>query len=697
MWCQVQVREDRLTLPSYDEGAPDPNPQFPQFYRDEFPNYPYPILQGSNKIRHMTAWRVIVMENEYLSCRILPDLGGHVHGCTDKISGKEIFYSNPAVRKSQMARGGFLSTGIESSFPYAHSRVTGSPVDFAYSVTAGVGRVVVEDQDRASGMTWRDEFILRPGVAVLEQRVALANTGAARQPYHWWANAAVELDDPHLKIVYPVKWMLPHGDGPMFDWPLNNGVDLSDVANHQKAVGLFGHGSNEPWMAIYKPSSRSGVAHWADPRQLPGKKIWLWAEDNKIVLETLTEKFNSYVEMQAGTSETQPEFLFLEPGEVKRFNEYWIPFRDLSSVARVTPDLVLGIKRSGGSPAIELAATRKIAGAKIRVLDGAKAVFESTADLDPKTNWTKTVDGAPAAMTVEVADSAGAVLMRHVEGQINAIPFDRRARNPEPVEPPAPGPDVRTQTEAAYLAHGLWDERHEQFLLAWRDYRAGLARFPESDAIRLGAGRVAFALTRWDDVMQLLGPISQRPDQTEAAYYYGMVLAEASPLRFAARNALNNAVRNPALAVGARYEVAMLNAREGNLAEAAKVMERITMEPAPGSAVEPRPAAQVGAAEVAILRRLGQTDKAQADKAKARLEYWLGKDPANNMLRVEKTLLGGADDAALWEHLAGNPERVLALAAIGRARWRCSSADIRHSPHPTKPSQVRCCRRIMRS
>src|ERR1035437_1764183 len=219
----VKVREDTLTLPTYDEGAPDPYPQFDAFYRDVFPNYPYTIRTPVNKIRRMIGWRVVILENEYLTCHVLPDLGGHIHGCTDRITGKEIFYSNPAIRRGgESTRGAFIATGIESSFPFAHSRVASSPVDFAWSVRDGVGRVIVEDTDRTSGMTWRDEFILRPGSAVLEQRVTLYNGSAARRGYHWWANAAVELDDPHLRIVYPVKWMLPHGDGPMTPWPISD-------------------------------------------------------------------------------------------------------------------------------------------------------------------------------------------------------------------------------------------------------------------------------------------------------------------------------------------------------------------------------------------------------------------------------------------------------------------------------------------
>ena len=257
----VHVREVRLRVPSYDEGAPDPNPQFGALYNDIFPNYPYAIRTPSNKLRQMLEWRTIVLENQYISCRVLPDLGGHLQGCTDRIANREVFYANPAIRRGpESSRGAFIATGIESSFPVAHSRVASSPVDFGYSVQDGIGKVVVGDTDRASGMEWRVEFILREGSTVLEQRVTLHNGSAARRGYHWWANAAVELDDPHLQFVYPVKWMLPHGDGPMTPWPRNAaGVDLSDVANHKSPIGLFARASGEAWMAFI---SRNFAAAW---------------------------------------------------------------------------------------------------------------------------------------------------------------------------------------------------------------------------------------------------------------------------------------------------------------------------------------------------------------------------------------------------------------------------------------------------
>ena len=67
----------------------------------------------------------------------------------------------------------------------------------------------------------------------------------------------------------------------------------------------------------------------------------------------------------------------------------------------------------------------------------------------------------------------------------------------------------------------------------------------------------------------------------------------------------------------------------------------------------------MGGIEVAILRRVGKEDT-----AKQRLKFWLDIDPADNLLRAESVLLENRDEPALWEHLAGDPERVLDLADV---------------------------------
>jgi tetratricopeptide (TPR) repeat protein len=640
----VRVREDKLNLPTYDEGAPDPNPQFAAFSHEYFPNYPYTIRTPVNKIRHMTQWRAIILENEYLSCRVLPDLGGHLYGCTDKLSGLEMFYANPAVRRGpESTRGAFVAMGIESSFPFAHSRVGSSPVDYAFSESDGIARVIVEDTDRVSGMSWRDEFVLRPGSAVLEQRVTLYNGTPARRGFHWWANAAIEVNDPHLRFIYPVHWMLPHGDTAMTSWPVSDaGVDLSDLANHRVALGLFAHGSNEPWMAVYKPKLRSGVVHYADAGEVKGKKLWLWGPDDKYVMENLTEKFNSYVEMQAGLMETQPEFAFLLPGEVRAFTHYWIPVRDMGGISRATPDAVLNLARTNEGIVVEIAATHPIHGARIVIADGPKTLFETGIDLDPKAKYSKTFDIDARQLTVRVRDDSGKNILEYTEGVYDSLPFDRNGKVPAP-EPPPPG----AESEADVIARGSYNERRDQFAIAWSAYRTGLQKYPASEGILLGAGRTASILNRFDDALRLLGPLAAK-GLPEACWYFGAALAATGRL-VDATAAFRQASLDVRYTTPARLRMALLAAAAHHMPEAVATIQ--------SSAAEPGATVFTGGFEVAILRRDGKPDA-----AKERLAFWLNRDPANNMLRAERVLLGLPDDASFWNHLAADPERILNLA-----------------------------------
>ncbi len=126
------------------------------------------------------AWRTLNLENEYLLCRILPDLGGHLYNCRDKLSNREVFYANPVIKKDLIGlRGAWIATGIESNFPATHSRVSASPVNFAIrNETDGAADVIVADTDRVTGMQWRVEYRLRPGAAVLEQQVSAVQPDA---------------------------------------------------------------------------------------------------------------------------------------------------------------------------------------------------------------------------------------------------------------------------------------------------------------------------------------------------------------------------------------------------------------------------------------------------------------------------------------------------------------------------------------
>jgi hypothetical protein len=97
--AQARASIGSITLPTYDEGPPDPNPPFDVYASENF-NYPYTMRTNLTGTKSDHTWRAIILENEYLKCTILPDLGGHIYTCLDKISGQPMFYQNPSIKKA---------------------------------------------------------------------------------------------------------------------------------------------------------------------------------------------------------------------------------------------------------------------------------------------------------------------------------------------------------------------------------------------------------------------------------------------------------------------------------------------------------------------------------------------------------------------------------------------------------------------
>src|SRR6266705_1570051 len=326
--AQVRVWEGVLNLPAYEEGAPDPNPSFDQFAIGRF-SYPYTLRKQITDQRAEHRWRAIYLENEYLKCSVLPDLGGHIYTCADKISGQPMFYANPSIKKARIGyRGAWAAFGVEFNFPVSHNWVSMSPVDFAYaSHEDGSASVIVGNIDRVYGMEWSVELTLRPGSTVLEQRVTLSNRSDVRHRFYWWNNAGVQAWDDS-QIQYPMRFAAAHGFAEVQTWPVDSqGKDLSIIRNQTDGpVSLFVHGSRENFMGVWHPRTNTGTAHFADYAELPAKKIWCWGVDADGLdwRKALSDNNSAYVELQAGLFRNQGTYAFLEPRQSIAFTEYWI-------------------------------------------------------------------------------------------------------------------------------------------------------------------------------------------------------------------------------------------------------------------------------------------------------------------------------------------------------------------------------------
>lgn len=652
----VRVWQDTVMIPTYEEGLPDPNPPFDLFQQGSFLNYPYTLRHNLTDRRIEKRWRALWVENEFLKCLVLPDLGGHLYGCTDKRNGQEMFYANPSIKPARIAyRGTWAAFGIEFNFPVSHNWMTMSPVDFATTTGEdGSASVWVGNVDRPYGMQWRVQLTLRPGRAVLEQHTTLYNQADTRHRFYWWTNAGVQVWDD-TRILYPMEYTASHGFTFIDTWPIDAaGHDLSLVGNHKYGpVSRFSHGSREPYMAVYHPKTKSGVVHYSSPTDLPSKKVWSWSSDADGLdwRRALSDNDSAYVEIQAGLFRNQETYGFLEPEQAIHFSEYWVPMLDLGGLTRANTDVLLSLARTNEKPglaALDLAinVTRPMPGATLSIADGVRQAVREQADLSAAATFRRRYPGQLSAgvYTVTVTDADGVEVMRHTEGT-----YDFAGRG-TPRGGPQSAPRVvppSKRTDGDYLEMGTDQEMNGRYLGALSTYQEGLARYPESLGLARAAGRLMVVLKQYEAAVPLLTrALSRVSHDREMAYYLGLAqqfLGRMQQARLAWESTQQYGPHRPA----ALYQLAATAARAGSHTEALALLG----EAAAGGADMVR----AWAMQAALLRQAGRRDDAAR-----RLAVWRRIDPTSVALRYEAVKSGGSDEA-LWAHLAADPERILEL------------------------------------
>ncbi len=680
---EVKVWQGELSLPTYEEHLPDPNPPFDLFRATRF-NYPYTMRTNLTDRRVAKAHRALFLENDYLKCTVLPDIGGHLYGCLDKRNNRQMFYANPSLKFAAIAyRGAWAAFGVEFNFPVSHNWMTVSPVDFATTRDAdGAASIWVGNIDRPYGMAWRVRLTLRPDRAVLEQRTTLYNRNDVRHRFYWWTNAGVQVQDDS-QIIYPMDYTASHGFTFVDTWPIDAaGHDLRVVGNHKYGpVSRFAHLSREPYMAVYHPKTQSGVVHYSAPDQAPAKKLWSWSSDADGLdwRRALSDNNSAYVEIQAGLFRNQETYAFLEPQQSLTFSEFWMPMLDLGGLSRANPDALVNLSRTPEKPGfvalgVALNVTSALRGARVEVLDGARQIAAENVDLVPAATFRRRFPGQLSAgtYTVRVTNQSGAVVISHTEGAFDfAERGDVRTGAQKGYDVPAPA----NRSEGDFAALGAQQELDGQLLIALATYKDGLGRFPESVELNRSAGCLLVALKQYDSAAPLLAKVLSRvSNDHEAAYYLGLADTALGKTR-RARLDWENAQQFGSLRAASLMNLATISAREGRVSDALDLLARVDRE-APDTI-------RAGGFAVALLRASGRTASALT-----RVEGLRRSDPTNSFLRHERALLG-EEDEALWAHLAGEPERILEVAVdymrLGQFK---TAADLLARQFPSGPSIV---------
>jgi tetratricopeptide (TPR) repeat protein len=645
--AQARASIGSITLPTYDEGPPDPNPPFDVYASENF-NYPYTMRTNLTGTKSDHTWRAIILENEYLKCTILPDLGGHIYTCLDKISGQPMFYQNPSIKKAEIGhRGAWAAFGVEYNFPVSHNWASLSPVDFAYSTNAdGSASVTVGNIDRPYGMQWTVELLLKPKSTLLEEDVILYNRSDIRHRYYWWDNAAVQVWDDS-RIDYPMQFVASHGFTDVYPWPNLHpgGNDLRIIANQKDGpVSYFAHGSHETFMGIWNPNTDTGTAHFSEYKDLPAKKIWSWGADADGMAwrKALSDNQSAYVEVQAGLFRNQETYAFLDPGQTIRFAEYWMPVRGTGGISRANKAAIVMLDVHDATLTAHLNVNAPIPAANISLKHGDQILWHETSDLDPTRTWTKavTVQAKTSGVTFELRDHDGHSLLTQTVDQYDFDPPSSIKLGPQTAYA-MPGPEQRSEDD--WLQFGADQELNGKLVQALITYQAALKKFPDSFSLEVAAGRLATSLQRYAEATPLLVDAQSRDTPNSVvAYYLGISEQGLGNLR-AAETTYEIAYRQDSMRAPAAIKLGELSAREGRLQPAIDFFK-----------------AAIGADpnNARVLEELEAVTRASGSVAEADIDarHDLELSPTSDFLKEE---LATTDT----KHLAADPYRVLRVAA----------------------------------
>jgi tetratricopeptide (TPR) repeat protein len=353
---KVVAREMVINMPTSLSGFANPNTPFLESGgRNEDVCFPNPFRHQIIREKPVDInWRIIVLENEYLHIEFAPELGGMIWRLYDKVHGKDVLHAPGKVKPTGDGFGGtYTAGGLELNYPYAHSINNTWPRKTEFRENKdGSATYIVSEWERNGRTEWSMEFTLRPGEARLRQEVTLYNRSKLPSGFVYWGNARVP-NDADTRWIEPEAMASEHGGSNLFTWPIFRGSDFSLWINDPEVIGMYFLEPRYNFFGLTNIKTKSGMVHYADFHDVPGKKLWNWGREPKDGNRKWDAESGSgdephwhgygYGEVQSGRMVNQDHLEWLMPEECVIWQEAWSPINGLTNVNEVTEDAAFQI------------------------------------------------------------------------------------------------------------------------------------------------------------------------------------------------------------------------------------------------------------------------------------------------------------------------------------------------------------------
>jgi tetratricopeptide (TPR) repeat protein len=621
---RVDVYEETLVIPTYEAGAPDPNPRFyagRAYQGAEGRVYPYPMLDQLTDDRVDKPYKALCLENEYVRVCALPEIGGRVFEAVDKTNEYDFLYRQHVIKPALIGMlGAWISGGIEWNFPHHHRSRAFIPMDYALEENEDGSKTIwLNELDLRHRMRFTVGLTLRPGRSSFEATIKPYNRTPLAQSFLYWANPAVHAGEDYQVIFPPgTQFATYHGKNQFARWPVADadyrGIDYADVdisrwRNHPSPISFFAWNYEDDFLAGYDHSKGAGVVYVADHHIAPGKKFWEWGPGpvGRLWDEILTDEDGPYIELMAGAyTDNQPDYTWLQPYEAKLVRQHWYPIRGIGGVKNATLDAAVNLEVSEeGVATLGFNVTARHGGARARLAAGDEPIFEKKIDLDPATPIIEEIalpNGvALSDLRASLVSSAGDELVAYRPVEPSEAPM------PDPVTPPPPPHEIAS-VEELYLTGLRLEQFYNPALSPTPYYEEALARDPGNSRVnlRLGIGslrrgRFAEAADRFRAALARPTGDHTSPPDGEAYYYLGLATKLDGDID-AAYDAFYKATWSQAFHAAAYYQLAQIDGRRGEFGAALEHLDRSIATNAWNSGAL--------TLKAAVLRRLGRHEEA---------------------------------------------------------------------------------------
>ena len=622
---EVRLWETNQVIPTYQVGPPDPNPRFFQgraYQGAKATTYPYPVRDTLTDVRENRNYQTVFLENQYIQFSVIPELGGRIFTALDKGNQHDFFYRQTVIKPALIGMlGAWISGGVEFNIPHHHRTTSFLPVDHKVEEQPdGTKTVWIGETELRHRLKWSVGLSLHPDRSYIEMTVRAENRTPLAQSFLFWINPAVKAT-PKYQVVFPpdAEFAVQHGKPEFAHWPLafetydntdyTRAVDISQWKNHPSPVSFFCFRSDENFFGGYDHGLQAGVMHVANHHVAPGKKFFLWGtgEEGAAWSRILTDTDGPYLELMAGAySDNQPDYSWIQPGEVKTWKHYWYPTRQLGVAKQANRDAALNLEITNRTAKIAVNTTTEFRNAQVRLVRAEKILFTQTLSISP---------AAPFTTSVELQGSVNPEELRlsvHTEDGKELIAYQPATRKssplPEPVHRPEPPADIETNEEL-YLTGLRIEQLHSPSFEAAPYYEEAIERDPGDYRANTALGILLCKQWRWTEAEARLNAAIERatgnyirPKDGEAFYYLGVALKAQGKLD-EAYDAFYKAIWSRAWQAAGYYELAEIDGVRGRWNEALEAVNHSLESGASNT--------KTLNLKAAILRQLGSFAEAQ--------------------------------------------------------------------------------------